>query len=360
VLPDGRDKLRIVGIGGGTGLPVLMTGLRRELQQGRRTGRVPLDLTAIVSVADDGGSTGRLRHDLGIPAVGDLRNCIVALAGGASVWRELFQHRFTHVGDGDGLGGHALGNLVMAALVQREGGLAAAIAQLERPLRLKGRILPATERWVELAAELDDGRVVCGESRIPACGRPIRRLGLTPSRVPPAPGVLEALANADAIVIGPGSLFTSLLPVLMVDGIAAAIRRSPGLRIHVSNLMTQPGETDGYEPLDHLRRLEEVLGAGAIDVCLLNRTLPPPDVLARYAAAGARPLPSDPRPIAAAGVLPVVVDLLSGDRDANRHDPSKLGELVVSLARCLRRELGADIPRTMLDPRPRAASMGGE
>jgi uncharacterized cofD-like protein len=340
--------LRIVGLGGGTGLSTLLAGLRRFTEQ---RGGPALEITGVVSVADDGGSTGRLRRQLGIPAVGDLRNCLVALSSGGSLWHELFQHRFT---DGEELGGHALGNLVMAALATRSGGLVAAVDQIAGPLGLRGRVLPVTEQWVQLCAELDSGELVRGESAIPRSGRRIRRVLLCPERAPAASGVLEALYGADAIVIGPGSLYTSLLPNLLVDGVAEAIRGARGLRIFACNLMTQPGETEGLDADAHLRALLEHVGAGAIDVCLMNGKPPRPEVLARYAEEGARPIVADSRRVTALGVLPVTVDLLADDRRLHRHDADALAEIVVSLARSLRR-----LPRptrpAAVEPAPVAA-----
>jgi uncharacterized cofD-like protein len=359
-LDHSRRPLRIVGLGGGKGLATLLGGLRRVAGRARRAHGAALEITGIVSVADDGGSSGRLRHELGIPAVGDLRNCLVALSRGDALWRDLFQHRFT---DGDHLGGHALGNLVMAALTQRAGGLTAAIEQLSRPLRLRGRLLPVTEQWVQLEASRVDGRRVRGESSIPVEREPIADVWLVPRRVPPAPGVVDAIAAADAVVLGPGSLFTSVVPNLLVDGVAEAVRGSRALRIFVCNLMTQPGETDDFEPADHLRRLERYLGPGAIDVCLLNRRLPPPDLVERYAAAGSRPVAGDPRQVAACGVLPVVDELLDSDRSTVRHDETRLAELIVSMARCLRRHPSAEAASAALElpiAAPRAIAVGYE
>jgi uncharacterized cofD-like protein len=324
------DRCHIVGIGGGTGLAVLLAGLKRHAERARRHARSPIEISAIVTVADDGGSTGRLRRELGIPGVGDLRNCLVAASQGNSLWRDLFQHRFA---DGDGLGGHALGNLVMAALTQSSGGLLPAIERLARPLRLCGRVFPMTEQRVTLCAELEDGEVVFGESLIPRSGRAIRRVWLSPRNVTPAPGVLDALAGADAIVIGPGSLYTSIVPNLLVDGVVDAIRKSRALRLFVCNLMTQPGETPGFDAARHLRALQEYLGPGAIDVCLMNGRALPVEAAARFADAE----PVAPQPASLARAFPIVADLLPEGPFLNRHDPAKLAEIVVSLARCLRR-----------------------
>jgi uncharacterized cofD-like protein len=331
----GRRQLHIVGLGGGHGLAALLSGLARYAERRSHGPHTPIEISGIVSVADDGGSTGKLRQELGIPAVGDLRNCIVAMSRGDSIWNELLQHRFT---DGETLGGHALGNLVMAALVERSGGLLPAVERLTRTLRLRGRVLPVTEQWVHLSAELEGGRVVHGESRIPAAGARIARLRLRPSRPRPTKGVLEALAAADAIVIGPGSLYTSLVPNLLVDGVADAIRTSKAVRIFVCNLMTEPGETDGFDAVDHLGVIEQYLGSGVLDVCLGNGLPPRATALARYARAGARTVGWESRRLTASGVLPVVVDLLADDPDRPRHDPARLAASVVSLARTLRRQ----------------------
>ena len=337
----GGRRLHIVGMGGGHGLSALLAGLARYAERRNHGQHTPIEISGIVSVADDGGSTGRLRHELGIPAVGDLRNCIVALSRGDAMWNELLQYRFT---DGAGLGGHALGNLVMAALVERSGGLLPAVERLTRTLKLRGRVLPVTEQWVHLRAELEDGRVLKGESRIPGSGQRIARVWLCPSRPRPAKGVIEALTDADAIVLGPGSLYTSVVPNLLVDGVAEAIQNSNALRVFACNLMTEPGETDDFDALEHLRVVEQYLAPGTIDVCLVNGRRPGAETLARYARAGSRPVEWDSRRLSARGVLPVVVDLLGDEATSFRHDPARLAASVVSLARTLRRQPMAAVP----------------
>lgn len=330
----------VVGIGGGTGLSVLLDGLRRCAASSRGPA-APLEISAIVSVADDGGSTGNLREHLGIPAVGDLRNCIVALAQGEPLWSELFQYRFA---GGNGLHGHALGNLIVAALAQSTGGLNTAVDRLSRPLRMRGRVLPVTERLVALCAELEGGEVVAGESAIPGRGARIRRVWLDPARPEPGGGVLEALADADAIVLGPGSLYTSIVPNLLVAGVAEAIRDASALKILVCNLMTQPGETDGFDASDHLAVVEQYLGRFVVDVCLVHGPAPPPRVEERFAAAGAEPVRWSRRSLTEAGVVPVASDLLSRGPVPGRHDPERLGRMVVSLARSLRRRRSVAAP----------------
>lgn len=341
------DRIHVVGIGGGTGLSVLLAGLRQVAE--RTACRGPVDITAIVSVADDGGSTGKLREHMGLPAVGDLRNCIVALAHGHPLWSELFQHRFE---GGNGLSGHALGNLVVAALAERHGGLQAAVESLSRPLRMRGRVLPVSEERVTLCAELEGGEVVHGESRIPARGRRIERLWLCPQAPAPAVGVLDAILSADALVLGPGSLYTSVLPNLLVDGVAEAVRASGALRIFVSNLMTQPGETDGFDVADHLRAVETYLGPGAVDVCLVNTAPAAREAAERYAAAGSEPVAWDRSKVAGNGVVPVAADLRADGPLLERHDPLRLAEIVLSLARGLRSEAaGFHEPGTALPAR---------
>jgi uncharacterized cofD-like protein len=259
--------------------------------------------------------------------VGDLRNCIVALSQGNQMWSRLFQHRF----EGDnGLSGHALGNLIMTALVQRSGGLTSAIGQLTRALRLRGRIYPVTEDRVTLHAEGEDGVVVRGESQIPRAGRRIAKIWLDPELPEPAPGVLQTLAEASAIVIGPGSLYTSILPNLLVDGVVESIRESRALRIFVCNLMTEPGETDGMDALDHLLAIERHVGPGLIDTVAASTARPSDDRLSVYAEQGARRVRVDREAIATRGVRVIERDLLAGG-DLIRHDPEAVRALVVEL-----------------------------
>jgi len=316
---------RVVGVGGGTGLPVLLAGLDGLLaDEGGGA-----ELSAIVTVADSGGSTGLLRQQLDIPGVGDLRNCMVALAGEDSPLGELFQHRFPA---GGGLEGHALGNLIVAASLERSRNLLTAVDELSRLLEVAGRVFPVTETAVHLCAEFAGGRVVRGEAEIRRVRGSIERIWLEPEDPDPAPGVLDALVGADVIVLGPGSLYTSLVPNLLVPGVADAIQRSRGLKIFVCNLMTEPGETDDMTAADHLRLLEEHLGPRPVDVCVLNATPIPEAVAARYAAEESVPVTRNDRKITRMGVLPVGADLMARDTEVARHDPGKLARLIVSLA----------------------------
>jgi uncharacterized cofD-like protein len=282
-----------------------------------------------VCVSDNGGSSGRLREEFQIPAVGDIRNCLLGLSPPGSVLADLLQHRFA---GGNGLAGHSLGNLVLSALYQQTGTLREAIDRLTQALPLSGAVLPVTEVPVTLCAEARDGRIVKGECEITAARMRIRRLWLEPDRPTPSPGVLESLEAADAIVLGPGSLFTSVVPPLLVGGVVEAIRRSTAVRIYVCNLMEEPGETDELTAADHVRTVEERLGPGALDVCVLNTRAPRAQVLQRYLAAGARPVVRDRETIQSRGIQVIGAALLGADGPKARHDPPALARLILGLA----------------------------
>ncbi|HUP24838.1 MAG TPA: uridine diphosphate-N-acetylglucosamine-binding protein YvcK [Thermoanaerobaculia bacterium] len=327
--------MRVVGIGGGSGLSSLLRGLSDYSCAEQVEHRPGLEITGVVSVADDGGSSGLLRDDLAIPAVGDLRNCIVALSQDNPLWAELFQHRFL---SGNGLAGHALGNLIVAALVQRSGGLQAAVELLARPMQLAGQLLPVTEERVSLCAKLASGEVVCGESQIRERRGQITDLWLEPGFPAAGGGVLDAIAAADAIVLGPGSLFTSALPNLLVAGVADAIRSSGALRIFVCNLITEPGETDGFDAADHLMAIERYLGVGAVDVCVVNNASLPAEAARRYAANGSTAVCWEPHLFSDKSTVAVAADLLATVDSLGRHDSAKLARVIVSLATTLRRQ----------------------
>ena len=286
-----------------------------------------MDLSAIVTVMDNGGSSGRLRESFGVPAVGDLRNCLVALSGQQSMLGDLFLHRFS-TGEVDG---HSLGNLIVAALYQRTGSLQRALEIAAGLLQLKGRVLAVSEVPATLCARFRDGSAVRGEAQISAAGKRIEQVWLDPRDTPPTSGVIEAIESADAIVLAPGSLFTSLLPNLLVANVAESIRRSNAITILVCNLMTQPGETDGFSACDHLRVLQACLGKDGIDYCLVNSAAVPAGV-ARYGNAGSQPVIADVDAIAALGVTPVQAGLFRFDDEKIRHDPAALARLIVAIA----------------------------
>jgi uncharacterized cofD-like protein len=322
--------VRIVGIGGGTGLPILLRGLR-ELSENKRAGFSGPDakVSAIVCVSDNGGSSGALRRDFGIPAVGDLRNCLAALAEENHLLPELFQYRF---GPGSKLDGHPLGNLMLTALCQMTGSLSQACELASEMLRLKGVVLPATDAAVTLCAEFENGERACGELQTSAARQKIRRVWLEQPEPPPAPGVLETIAAADAIVFGPGSLFTSIVPPLMVAGVAEALNQSRALKIFITNLMTQPGETDGFSASDHLRVMQDYLGPHCVDVCVVNSRPVDWSVRRKYVEAGAEPVYADQERVARLGAAPIRANVFMEGQLKARHDPAKLARLVMSLA----------------------------
>ncbi len=310
------DTLRIVGIGGGTGLPTLLSGL---------AGRPGVNISGIVSVADNGGSSGRLRDDFSMPAVGDLRNCLVALSGKDSALAGVFQHRFSQ---GD-LEGHALGNLIVTALYQQTGSLVRAIELASRMLCLEGRAIASTEVSATLCAALHDGRIVRGESQITEAAASINRIWLEPESPPAGWGVIEAIRSADAIVMAPGSLYTSLLPNLLVDGVVSAIQRSNAVRILVCNITTQPGETDGFSASDHLREVRRYLDGAEIHYCVMNSEMPK-----HCLKAGTQFVRQDPDDVASLGAIPISTKLLNLEEGLQgRHCPDKLGRRVLSIAR---------------------------
>ncbi|MEW6546946.1 MAG: uridine diphosphate-N-acetylglucosamine-binding protein YvcK [Bacillota bacterium] len=314
----GGRRLRIVAIGGGTGLSTLLRGLKSH----------PVDITAIVTASDDGGSSGKLRGQLGVPPPGDIRNCLVALAEAEPLMQELFQYRFPA---GSELGGHSLGNLLLAALTQLTGDFEQAVALCSGVLKIRGQVLPATRDPVVLGAELQDGSVVRGETVVTTCGPRVRRLFLEPAGAEPLPQALEALEAADAIVLGPGSLYTSVIPPLLVEGLRQAVCRTQALRIYVCNVMTQPGETDGYSASRHVEVLFGQVGAQVADVAVVNVQRPHPDLLVRYRVQGAQPVVADPEVMRSMG-LRVVKGRLLQEGDWVRHHPERLARVVVGLA----------------------------
>ncbi|WP_243276641.1 gluconeogenesis factor YvcK family protein [Desulfallas sp. Bu1-1] len=306
---------RVVVIGGGTGAPVLLRGLKEY------TG----NLTAIVTVADDGGSSGRLRGDLGILPPGDVRNCLVALAHREPLMEELLQYRFP---SGE-LKGHNMGNLLLAALCDATGGFDRAVRSLSRVLAVRGQVLPVTLADVRLCAEMEDGTVVHGESRIPASGGRIKRVFLDPGACRPTGEALEAIREADAIIMGPGSIYTSILPNLLVPGIAEAIAGSRAVKIYVCNVMTQPGETEGYTASRHLQALFDHAGK-IVDYMIVNTGTIPGRLLTRYRKEGAAPVEADLEAIRDMGVIPVAEKLVQ-EGELVRHHPDKLARLVMRL-----------------------------
>ena len=274
---------KLVAIGGGTGLSTLLAGLKRLVGKTEEPMWIE-SLSAIVTVSDDGGSSGRLRDELQMLPPGDIRNCMIALSEDSSLLSRLFRHRFR--GEGE-LGGHSFGNLFLAALTEVTGDFTEAIRLSSEVLASKGHIFPATISDVRLAAELEDGSIVRGETQISASKAPIRRLRLEPEQCLPLPEALKAIRAADVITVGPGSLYTSILPNLLVANVARAIGQTRATKIFINNLMTQPGETDGYNARKHLETIKEYAPEIHFDYVIVNNRRITKEQAELYAAEGA-------------------------------------------------------------------------
>ena len=328
-----RDRLtrgfRVVALGGGTGLSTLLRGLKEHVvrrHDGHATPERPItDLAAIVTVTDDGGSSGRLRRENRILPPGDIRNCMVALSKDEALLGRLFQYRFQA---GRGLAGHNFGNLFLAALTHITGDFVEAVRVSSKVLAIRGRIFPSTLSNVHLVATLANGRVVHGETRITASRTPIKTVSLSPRQVHPLAEAVEAIRHADLILLGPGSLYTSILPNLLIPEIARAIAHAKAPRVYIANLMTQPGETAGYALADHLRAIKRHTSGRIIDWVVANRQPVSPEVAKRYRAEGAEPVVIDLPELYKLG-LRVVLDSLLGEHAVIRHNPERLASLLV-------------------------------
>jgi uncharacterized cofD-like protein len=311
-------ELRVVAIGGGTGLSTLLKGLKRYVVSPTLAPAgqpVIRELSGVVTVSDDGGSSGRLRKEFNMLPPGDIRNCIVALSEDEALLSRLFQHRFEK---GTGLEGHSFGNLFLAALTSITGDFAEAVRLSSEILLTRGHIYPATMASVELEASMEDGTRVRGETRITASKGKIRELVLVPHDVEPLPQTLEAIATADLITIGPGSLFTSLIPNLLVRGIPEAIAESPAIKVFVCNLMTQVNESLSLTASEHIKALNHHAGVQLFDYTLLNRKAASAEMKAKYALEGASQIVVDLEAVEALGVCPVLGDYLE-EGEVARH-----------------------------------------
>jgi uncharacterized cofD-like protein len=331
LLPDQSERLvdiiyekrrlgkgpNVTVVGGGHGLSVLLRGIKAATS----------NVTAVVTVADDGGSSGRLREEFGIIPPGDLRNCLVALADTEPLMEKLFQYRFKGKTE---LAGHSFGNLFIAAMNEVTGDMEQALRESSKVLAVKGQVLPASKDHVRLDAVMEDGTVVQGESNIPEVHKQIHRVRLFPEEVQPVQSALDALANADAIILGPGSLYTSIMPNLLVDKVAETIRKSKAIKIYICNVMTQPGETDGYTASMHAKAIIDHGGKGIIDYMLVNDAPISADMQDFYAAKGAYPVEVDEEAINALGVGFVKADIIN-ENEVIRHDPDKLSQAVMNM-----------------------------
>ncbi|HIK30666.1 MAG TPA: YvcK family protein [Oscillatoriales cyanobacterium M59_W2019_021] len=316
---------KIVAIGGGTGLSTLLRGLKAY----------SANITAVVTVADDGGSSGRLRREMGVLPPGDIRNCMAALADEEKLVTELFQYRFR---SGEGLSGHSFGNLFLTAMSEVTGDLERAIAASSRVLAIRGQVLPATRCDVQLWAQLEDGRRVEGESKITEAGGKIVTIGCHPANPPALPKVLEAIEEAEVIVIGPGSLYTSVIPNLLVPEITEAIARRTCLAdertripcIYICNIMTQPGETQGYSVADHIRAIDAACGRPLFDTVLVEKTQPSARALIRYAQQQSHPVSVDFEDIAKLDRQVLSAYVMAEDKGGVvRHHSGRLARVVL-------------------------------
>ncbi|MGD0436610.1 MAG: uridine diphosphate-N-acetylglucosamine-binding protein YvcK [Bryobacteraceae bacterium] len=318
------EPLRIVAIGGGTGLSTLLNGLKRYAR-----GPKEVEITAVVTVTDDGGSSGRLRRDFDVLAPGDIRNCMVALSEDEALLSKLFQYRFS---GGRGLKGHSFGNLFLTALTNLTGDFAQAVKLSSEILASLGRIYPSTATNVTLEAELENGRIVTGETKISKSRSRVRRIRLRPRVSKPLAETLEAIQQADLITLGPGSLFTSVIPNILVQGIPEAIRRSRALKSYFVNLMWQPGETVGYRASDHVAAINRHAGGDLLDVVVVNTRAISARQRRKYAAEESQSVLNDVDRLAQMGLQVVAADLLA-EGEIVRHDPRATADVAMELAR---------------------------
>jgi uncharacterized cofD-like protein len=336
-IPLSATALRVVAIGGGTGLSTLLKGLKRYVQASPAgligdtdTSDTALisDLSAVVTVTDDGGSSGRLRKEFNILPPGDIRNCLVALSEDEMLLSRLFQYRF---GGGAGLDGHSFGNLFLTALTSITQDFAEAVRLSSAILATRGHIFPATTSDVQLCATMDDGSVVYGETSITASKQRIIRIEMIPPDAPPLPQTLDAIASADLITLGPGSLFTSLACNLLVPGIAEAIAESAAVKVFICNLMTQANESLGLSAAEHIEAVYRHAGRSIFDYALLNQAQLSPELKAKYALEGAAHIVVDTDRIERLGVRPVMGDYLA-EGNVARHNAERVARDVIALA----------------------------
>ncbi|MFJ5623411.1 uridine diphosphate-N-acetylglucosamine-binding protein YvcK [Peribacillus loiseleuriae] len=312
------DQPRVVVIGGGTGLPVLLRGLKNY----------PIDITAIVTVADDGGSSGRIRDEMDIPAPGDIRNVLAALSDVEPLVEQMFQHRFASKNE---LAGHSLGNLLLAAMTSITGDFVHAVQEMSKVLNVRGKVLPAANQSVVLHAEMADGMIVSGESKIPFSGKKIKRVFLSPEKIKPLRETIQAIKQADLIVIGPGSLYTSILPNLLVPGIGKAVCQSKAKKVYICNLMTQAGETQDYTASDHIQAIYSHMNCSFIDCILVNNQEIPQNVQDRYKEEFAKPVVFDVESLEKLGVKIVQGQIFNFEGNSIRHDTKKVARMLYQM-----------------------------
>jgi len=319
--------VRVVALGGGTGLSAVLRGLKEHIaERGKQSpGRPIADLAAVVTVTDDGGTSGRLRREYRVLPPGDIRNCMVALSKDEHLLSKLFQYRFPA---GRGLAGHSFGNLFLTALTNITGDFPRAVQVSAQVLAIRGRIFPSTAQNVTLEAVLEDGTIVAGETNISRSRKRIAAVRLVPRRVRPLPEVLEAIREADLILIGPGSLYTSIVPNLLIEDMVDVIAHSHATRVYIANLMTQPGETRRYSVADHVRAIYAHTRRPLFDFVVINLTPVSPRLLRRYRAQGAEPVDPSLRELEQMGIRCVTGNLLQQE-DVVRHDQARLTRLLL-------------------------------
>lgn len=315
---ENSEQPRVVVIGGGTGMPVLLRGLKN----------LPIHLTALVTVADDGGSTGKLRNEMAIPAPGDIRNVIAALSDAEPMLLELFQHRFTI---GNGLSGHSMGNLLLAAMTSITGDFYTGIKEISRVLNVKGKIYPISNENMSLHANMTDGSIISGESKIPLANKTIDRIFISPEPVQPLPNAVRALEKADLVVIAPGSLYTSILPNLIIPQIDVTLQHVKGKVVYVCNVMTQAGETTGYTASDHVQAIRKHVGEECVEAIVVHNEPINKDVRDVYAEESAAPVIYDTDRLLEMGLQIIEGDIIDPSRVSLRHDTHKIAKLLYSI-----------------------------
>lgn len=307
---------KVVAIGGGTGLSTMLKGLKH----------ITNNITAVVTVGDDGGSSGRLREEMGVLPPGDIRNCIAALASEEALVTELFQYRFKQ---GNGLEGHSFGNLFLSALCAITGDMVSAVKESSKVLSIRGKVLPSTLADMRLIAEMEDGRIIMGESHIPEAGGRIKKLTATPSDIRALDDVIHAINEAELIIMGPGSLYTSVIPNLLINDIAEAISKSHAKKVYICNIMTQPGETDNFSASDHVKAiLDHSKYENILDTVFINDSLPK-NLAQKYKAVNSVPVKIDIENLKKLGVKVVVKRLIEKNKDGLvRHSPRRLARII--------------------------------
>lgn len=315
---NNHQQPKVVIIGGGTGLSVLLRGLKKH----------PIDLTAIVTVADDGGSSGRLRDELNIPPPGDIRNVLAALSDVEPLLENMFQHRFSTANE---LSGHSLGNLMIAAMTSITGDFVHAVQEMSRVLNVRGKVLPAANQSVVLHAEMEDGTIVSGESKIPYSGKRIKRVFLTPGDIQPLPETIRAIRQADLIIVGPGSLYTSILPNLLVPQIGEEVCNAKARKVYICNLMTQAGETLDFTASDHVKAIYDHMACAFIDTILVNNEPIPEQIQEKYKEELAKPVVYDIDLLKSLGLNVIFDDIVTREKGMIRHDTNKVADILSNL-----------------------------